>query len=134
MSNIAEIEGIGAGYAQKLESAGIKTVETLLEHGASPAGRERIAANAGVSPKLVLRWVNHADLFRIKGVAGEMAELLEAAGVDSVPELAQHRADNLHEKMVAVNETRKLVRRVPTNPEVERWIDQAKQSRRVVQY
>ena len=134
MSNIANIEGVGSGYASKLESAGLKTVEALLERGASPAGRQQIAASAGVSPKLVLRWVNHADLFRLKGVAGEMAELLEAAGVDSVPELATRRADNLREKMESVNETRKLVRQVPSSQQVQGWIDQAKHLPRVVQY
>ena len=134
MSNIAEIESVGSGYAAKLEGVGLKTVEGLLERGATAAGRQQIADTAGVSPKLVLRWVNHADLFRLKGVAGEMAELLEAAGVDSVPELAQRRGDNLHEKMVAVNETRKLVRRVPTGQQVQGWIDEAKHLPRVVQY
>src|SRR5262245_16145182 len=134
MPNIAEIEGVGTGFAQKLESAGLKTVEALLERGASPAGRQKIAESAGVSPKLVLRWVNHADLFRLKGVAGEMAELLESAGVDSVPELATRRADNLRERMVSVNEARKLVRQVPTSQQVQGWIEQARHLPRVVQY
>ncbi len=101
MANIDSIEGVGASYADKLKAAGISTTEALLEKGASPKGREAIVEQTGISDKLILRWVNHADLFRLKGVASEFAELLEASGVDSVPELAQRNATNLTQKMAA---------------------------------
>jgi len=134
MSKIAEIEGIGPAYAEKLGGIGISTVEQLLEKGATPAGRKEIVAAAGISDKLVLRWVNMADLFRIKGVGEEYADLLEAAGVDTVPELAQRNAENLATKMAEVNESKKLVRAVPSGTVVEKWVTEAKELGRKITY
>ena len=129
-----EIEGIGAVYAEKLEAADVKTVEDLLDAGAKPAGRKALEDNTGVSGKLSLRWVNMADLFRISGVGEEYSELLEAAGVDSVPELAQRNAENLHAKMAEVNEEKKLVRATPGLKTVESWEAQAKELPRAVHH
>jgi predicted flap endonuclease-1-like 5' DNA nuclease len=126
MSKISEIEGVGESYAAKLQAAGIVTVESLLEKGAAPAGRKELAESTGISEKLILKWVNHADLFRLKGVGGDFAELLEVSGVDTVPELAQRNAENLHGKMAEVNEARNLAGRIPSMSEVESWIAQAK--------
>ncbi len=134
MARITEIEGIGEVYAQKLQEAGVGTLDQLLEKGAAPAGRKEIAEKAGVSEKHILRWVNMADLFRVKGVGEEYADLLEAAGVDTVPELAQRNAENLHMKLAEVNEAKNLVRRVPTKGEVSEWVNQAKQLPRVLTY
>lgn len=132
MANIKDIEGIGPAFAAKLEEAGIKTDDALLKAGASKNGREEIAEKSGISEKQILEWVNRADLARIKGVGSEYADLLEASGVDSVPELAQRNAANLHAKMTEVNEAKSLVRRVPTENEVEDWVEQAKGLDRVV--
>jgi predicted flap endonuclease-1-like 5' DNA nuclease len=132
MSKIADIEGIGPAYAEKLKSAGIDTVEELLEAGASKKGREDIAAKSEITEKLILEWVNRADLARIKGIGSEYADLLEASGVDSVPELAQRNAANLTAKMEEVNAAKSLVRRVPSESEVSGWIDQAKALPKVV--
>ena len=134
MANIVEIEGVGETYAQTLHGAGITTTELLLEKGATPKGREEIAGATGISDRLVLKWVNHADLFRIKGVAGEYAELLEAAGVDTVAELAQRNAANLTKALNDVNEAKKLVRRVPTETQVADWTAEAKTLPRKVTY
>ncbi len=134
MTALVDVEGIGETYALKLKSAGIKTIEELLGEGCDPKGRQAIAEKTGISDKLILRWVNHADLFRIKGIGSEYADLLEWAGVDTVPELAQRKAENLHEKLLAVNEEKKLVRRVPTLDEVTKWIDEAKKLPRVLTY
>jgi len=134
MALLQSIEGIGKSYKQKLKEAGFSTTEQLLEKGASPAGRRSIAADTGVGEKMILRWVNMADLFRIKGVGEEFSDLLEAAGVDTVPELAQRNAENLHAKMVEVNSVKKLVRRVPSLKEITGWIGQAKKLPRVMTY
>ncbi len=120
--NLVEIEGIGPAYMEKLKAQGLKTTDDLLLAGASRKGRDELAEATGISGMLILRWVNQTDLFRIKGVGGEYAELLEAAGVDTVPELAQRRADNLTRQMADVNAQKKLVRRVPTEAQVARWI------------
>ena len=83
---IEQVEGIGEAYAAKLKKAGITTTDELLAKCATRSGRDKVAEATGISPKLILKWTNHADLFRIKGVAGQFAELLEAAGVDTVKE------------------------------------------------
>jgi len=134
MASIVKIEGIGDVYRQKLQSAGVKTVEKLLKRGATPAGRDQLAGETGISGSLILEWVNHADLWRIKGVGEEYSDLLEEAGVDTVVELAQRRADNLFAKMNEVNMAKKLVRRLPTEVQVAEWISQAKKLPRVVNY
>ncbi|HEY3291657.1 MAG TPA: DUF4332 domain-containing protein [Anaerolineae bacterium] len=134
MTKIIEIEGIGEAYAQKLAAAGIDTVEVLLEKGATPKGREELAEKTAISHKLVLKWVNHADLFRINGVRGQYAELLEAAGVDTVVELGHRKADNLHAKMEEVNKAKNLVNRPPSVAEVTKWVEEAKKLPRKVSY
>ena len=133
-ATLIDIEGIGLAYAAKLEAIGLKTTSDLLRAGASPKGREDLAAATGMSGKLILRWVNQADLFRVRGVGEQYADLLEAAGVDTVPELAQRRADNLTKKMAEVNEEKKLVRRRPTESQVAGWIESAKGLPRIVTY
>jgi predicted flap endonuclease-1-like 5' DNA nuclease len=134
MANILDIEGVGEAQAAKLRDAGIGSTEALLEKGATPEGREEIAASTGISGRLILKWVNHADLFRIKGVGGEYAELLEAAGVDTVAELARRNAANLAEALEERNATRKIVRRVPGEAQVTDWIAEAKSLPRKVTY
>jgi predicted flap endonuclease-1-like 5' DNA nuclease len=134
MANLLDIEGVGEVYAGKLKAAGVASTGALLKLGATPKGRQEIAEKSGISEKLILEWVNHVDLFRIKGVGEEYADLLEEAGVDTVPELAQRKAENLLEKMTAVNAEKKLVRRLPVLSQVIDWIGQAKKLPRVVTY
>jgi len=123
---IADIEGIGPVYAEKLKAAGVRSVEALLKAGGKPGDRKALADKTGLSGALILRWVNMADSFRIKGVGEEYSDLLEASDVDSVPELAQRNADNLHAKMIEVNAEKKLVRATPGAKQVASWVEQAK--------
>lgn len=134
MSKLSMIEGIGETYEAKLETAGVKSVEGLLDTCATKKGRSELAEKTGISEKLVLKWANHADLARIKGIGGEYAELLEAAGVDTVPELATRKAENLFKKMQETNEAKSLVRKLPTQAQVDEWITQAAALPRVLQY
>lgn len=134
MTKIINIEGIGPVYTGKLVKAGIRTVEALLSVGATPRGREELSKKSGIDKTYILEWVNHADLYRIKGVAEEYSDLLEEAGVDTVVELAQRRPDNLHAKIIKVNNVKKLVRRTPSLSEVTRWVNQAKRLPRAVHY
>ncbi len=134
MAKIIDIEGIGPVYTEKLVKAGIRTVEALLSAGATPRGREELSRKSSIDKTYILEWVNHADLYRIKGVAEEYSDLLEEAGVDTVVELAQRRPDNLHAKIIEVNNKKKLVRRVPSLSEVTRWVSQAKRLPRAVHY
>ena len=131
---VIDIEGVGQAYAEKLAAAGVEKAEQLLEKGAAPAGRKALAEETGISDKLILKWCNHADLFRIKGVGPQFAELLEAAGVDTVKELAQRNAENLAAKMAEVNEEKKLVHRVPVASELQKMIDEAKELPKVLTY
>ena len=124
---IIDIEGIGEVYAPKLIAAGIETVEQLLDACDAPSGRKMIAEKTGIPEKLILRWTNHADLFRINGIGPQFAELLEAAGVDTVKELRHRVAANLAAKLVEVNEEKHLCGRVPAEVELQKMIDQAKE-------
>ncbi len=134
MTKLIDIEGVGPIYAAKLQKAGVRSANGLLERGATPTGRKEIAAKSGIMDSLILEWVNHVDLFRIKGVGSEYADLLEAAGVDTVVELAQRNAENLHPKLIASNQPKKLVRRPPGADQVRNWIQQAKKLPRKISY
>ncbi len=124
---IIDIQGIGPVYAEKLIGIGIETVDQLLEKGADAKGRQAIEEATGIRHDLVLTWVNHADLFRVKGIGPQFAELLEAAGVDTVKELRNRNAANLAAKMLEVNEEKHLCRRTPVEKEVQKFIDLAKE-------
>jgi predicted flap endonuclease-1-like 5' DNA nuclease len=132
--NVELVEGIGSAYGRQLESLGIVTLQDLLLRGATRRGRQEIADRTGISGKLILRWVNNADLFRIRGVGTQYADLLEAAGVDTVVELALRRPENLVARLQTTNEIRSLVRQVPSEAQVADWIAQAKGLPRIVAY
>lgn len=134
MPKIIEVEGIGDVYAAKLGEVGLGSTDDLLSAGSTPAGRAELAERTGIAKALLLKWVNHADLFRISGIAGEYAELLEAAGVDTVPELAQRKPENLHARLVEVNGDKQLVRGLPGLSQVESWVEEARTLPRVVSY
>jgi predicted flap endonuclease-1-like 5' DNA nuclease len=129
---VAEIEGVNTRDAKKLESAGVRTTDDLLKSAGPASGRKSLADTTGIAPTVILEWVNRADLMRIKGVGTEFSDLLEASGVDSTKELAQRAPENLQAKMVEINESKKLVRRVPALSEVEKWIGQSKALRPMV--
>ena len=123
---IETIEGIGPAYASKLMAAGIDTDADLLTKAGSATGRDQLAKVTGISTTLILRWTNHADLMRISGVAGQFAELLEAAGVDTVKELATRNPANLAVKLAETNAHRRLAGVTPSESQVAGWIGQAK--------
>lgn len=132
--SIKEIEGIDKAYAVKLNEMEIVTTDDLLNHASTKKEREALAKKSGISEKLILKWANHADLFRIKGIAGQFAELLEASGVDTVKELRHRVAANLHAKLVEVNNAKNLTKRIPSESEIQRMIDQAKELDPVMTY
>lgn len=134
MPALDKIEGIGEHNAEKLAQARIGSTGVLLKQCATRAGRRRVAKESGLTAAKLLGFVNRADLFRIHGVGEEYSDLLEAAGVDSVPELATRNADNLHAKLLKTNERKHLVRRPPALKMVDKWIRQAKKLNRVVEY
>ena len=134
MASLIGVEGIGEVYAEKLAQAGIGTTAALLEEGAKRSGRKAIAAKTGISETLVLRWVNQVDLQRVKGIGGQYSDLLEAAGVDSVSELAKRSSEALHAQLAESNAQKKLVRQLPTQVQVKSWIESAAQLPRVVEH
>jgi len=134
MTGIVKIEGIGKVYQEKLVAAGIKTTEKLLETACMSKPREDLATKTGIPVKLILEWVNLADLMRIKGVGEEYSDLLEEAGVDTVAELANRVPENLLAKLKETNEKEKLVRRLPVLKQVQRWVQEAKKLPRKVEY
>jgi len=132
---IDEVEGIGPAYAAQLGKAGVASTDDLLQQGAKPGGRDRLAAASGISGKLILEWVNHVDLMRIPGVGSEYSDLLEAAGVDSPAELAQRNAVNLAQTFQEVDAARpNMVRRVPSQETIEGWIAAAKGLPKIVEH
>ncbi len=134
MTKVMEIEGVGPAFAEKLAAAGIESVEKLLEEGATPAGRLALEKKTGVQGAALLAWLNRADLMRVKGIGHEYSDLIEASGVDTVKELAHRRPENLLAKMEEVNAAKKLVRRLPTLAEVEKWVAEAKALPSVLTY
>ena len=132
---ISDIEGIGPVNAKKLKTAGVGSVNALLKLGCTRKGRKELAEKSGLDDSLILKWVNMADLYRVKGVGSEYSELLEKAGVDTVKELATRNAENLHAKMVEVNsQGRGLVRLVPGLKMVQKWVAEAKKLDPMVTY
>lgn len=131
---IEAIEGIGPAFAKKLRKIGVRSTGELLKEGATKKGRAELAEKTGIGDALILEWVNLADLMRIKGVGEEYSDLLEEAGVDTVKELRNRNAANLHAKMLEVNDKKKLVRRPPALKAVEDWVKQAKKLPPVVKY
>ena len=131
---IIDIEGVGEAYAPKLIKAGIASVDALLKKCAAPKGRAELAEATGISEKLILKWTNHADLFRITGVGPQFSELLEAAGVDTVKEFRHRVAENLFQKIQETNDAKHLVRRIPSVKELTKMIAQAKDLKPVMTY
>ena len=123
---IEEIEGIGPVNAAKLQPAGIKTTDDLLQLCCDAHRRKATVEKTGLSVTRLLKWANMADLMRIPGIGSEYSELLEAAGVDTVKELRNRRADNLSARMAEVNTSKQLTRAVPSEKVVAGWIEQAK--------
>lgn len=131
---IQDVEGIGPVIGEKFQSSGIFDTDTLLAQAQTPAQRKALATKVNLSEKEILKFANMVDLYRISGVGSEYAQLLEATGVDTVPELARRRADNLSAAMTELNSAKKLVRRIPTETEVAKWIEQAKGLPRMLEY
>lgn len=130
---IEDVEGIGRGFADKLNAAGVRSTDDLLEQAGSASGRGRLAATTGIPEDQLLKWANHVDLMRLDGVGPEFAELLEAAGVDSPAELAQRNAANLAQTFQELDAARpNTVRRVPSEATVTLWISEAKTMKRAV--
>ncbi len=133
---IADIEGVGASMSQKLHKAGIKTVSGLLKKGATKKGRKELAEASGIDETVILKWVNMADLYRVKGIGKQYAELLEKAGVDTVKELRTRNAENLVAKMAEANAAgkKRMVRLLPGLKRVGNWIEEAKKMEPMVTY
>lgn len=134
MASLDSIEGIGAQFAKKLRAAGVGSTDSLLKRGGTKKGRDEISYKTGISKKQILEWVNHADLFRITGIGSEYADLLEEAGVDTVPELGQRNPNGLYETIIKTNARKKLVRQVPSAKQVIGWTKQAKKLKRAIEY
>lgn len=136
MASLTKAGHIGKRYQKQLQKAGISTTEALLKNGATRKGRTQITKESGISAKLILEWVNPADLYRIKGVGEEYADLLEASGVDTVVELGKRVPENLLARMAKANSKgkKKLIRQLPGLNQVKKWIRQAKRLKRVVSH
>jgi predicted flap endonuclease-1-like 5' DNA nuclease len=134
MPTITDIEGIGEAYAVKLRQAGVRTTENLLEKGGKVKGRQELAKATGFSTKTILEWVNRADLYRVAGIGAQYSDLLEAAGVDTVRELANRKPEALLEALAKVNAKKNLVNLLPGLNRVQDWIKQAKSLKRAVEY
>jgi predicted flap endonuclease-1-like 5' DNA nuclease len=124
--SIADIRAIGPFYAGKLKAAGIRSSTKLLDRARTPKGRKQLAELSGIPSENILKWANLADLMRVPGVAADYAELLAAAGVDTVKELKRRNVGNLVARMVAVNERKRMVEALPSEKRVARWIEEAK--------
>lgn len=134
MAKLVDIEGVGPANAKKLLKAGVRSTGSLLKKGGTRKGREEIAALSKINKDLILQWVNHVDLYRIKGIGSEFADLLEGAGVDTVVELAKRDPKKLVETLAKVSAKGNLTNRVPTEKMIRSWVAQAKKLPRAVSY
>ena len=123
---ITDIDGVDGEVAVVLKSVGIRSTDRLLEAARTVKGRKLLATKTGFNEKQLLYWANIADRMRIKGISKEYAELLQAAGVDTVKELKYRNPNNLAKAMADANRKRKLVRLLPSEKMVKRWIENAK--------
>ena len=133
-TNLLKVKGIGQKESEKLNKAGIKTTVDLLKQGATKTGRKNISKQAKIRQPKILEWVNRVDLMRVKGIGEEYSDLLENSGVDTVPELAQRKPENLHKKMFDVNKKKNFVKREPPLSKVKKWVIQAKRLKKVVEH
>ena len=134
LTPVSEIEGIGQVYTQKLAEIGIKSTADLLKYGKDRKGREELVEKLQVSDKLVLKWVNMADLMRIPGIGEQYSELLEKAGVDTVKELRNRNPKKLQAALAVSNEMHHLVKRLPSLSDVENWVETAKEIEPLISY
>ena len=125
-SSISDLDGLGSGFAIQMKKVGIRTTEKLLETAKSLKGRQMLAEKTDITQDQLLRVANMIDRMRIKGVGQDYAELLEAAGVKTIKELRYRNPARLAEAMAQANVDRKLVRVLPSEQTVGRWIDHAK--------
>ena len=132
--DIRDIEGIGETHAKKFNKLGVKTIDDLLAKGGTPKEREELAAATGLTENQILEWVNRADLRRVKGIDSEYADLLEAAGVDNVEELAQRNAELLADRLRTVNAVKRKVGSMPGTEYIGEWIMQARCMPKAVEY
>lgn len=132
MARLNRIESIDDKSAQKLKSMGITTVESLLDAGATTARRKTLSKDSKINEKQLLKWVRHADLFRIKGIAGLKAELLEATGVSNMTQLAKKDPEKLREQMLEMNDKKNFVQRVPGMIQIKRWVQTARKLKTAV--
>lgn len=134
MARIDEIRTLAHREATRLRKAGIRTTDALLRRAATRSGRSELSSETEIPTAELLRWVNFADLMRVKGVGGEYAELLSTCGVTTVPELRRRNGVTLTAKMQAVNHKKDLVRRLPTESMVGAWIERAASLEPVVRH
>lgn len=124
--NITDIEGIGPKYAEALAKANITSVAQLLDGCANTDARSKCAELSGLSEKAIERWAKMSDFFRLDGVAGNEAELLEVSGFNNMGELASADADDVQAKLQATNDEKSLAPSVPEKAAIESWISAAK--------
>lgn len=134
MPTLVEIEGVGPVKAAKLNKAGVRGTNGLLKMGGTRKGRAELAKATGFNAKSILEWVNRADLFRVKGIGTQYSDLLEAAGVDTVPELAKRQPEALLAAMAKANAKLNLVNQMPALSVVKGWVKNAKTLKRAVEY
>ena len=134
MNTLIEVEGIGPVNAAKLNKAGVRGTNGLLKMAGTKKGRQELSKATGFSTKSILEWVNRADLFRVNGIGTQYSDLLEAAGVDTVVELAKRKPEALLESMMKVNAKKNLVNLMPAFSLVKSWVKNAKSLKRAVEY
>lgn len=125
MARVDQVAGVDHKQATKLRKAGVRTSNGLIDKASTRRGRSELSKATGLNPRDLQAWVQHADLLRVRGVGAEYAELLVAAGVDTVRDLRRRNPTALLAKMIGLNGSRKIVSRLPTESMVESWIESA---------
>lgn len=131
---IEKLKGMTPEMRVKLNGIGVKTADDFFNSAVTPEGRQKLAERAGAAPEVILELANRADLSRIKGIAGVYSDLLEEAGVDTIKELKGRVPENLHAKMLEINQLKNLTPKPPALKTVKTWVALARRRRKFLQY
>jgi predicted flap endonuclease-1-like 5' DNA nuclease len=119
---IGALEVFDEAQLEALRAAGVETTEEYLQRSQTRAQRQELAAQTGISELEVIVFARLCELLQIEGIGPRAAQLLRAAGVVSVEDLAAQDPVGLEERVAAVNAVEQLTGVTPSVENLTEWI------------